>query len=97
MNVKFVSLPTLGELRSYVVEMLCARDRLDPQQTALEGSLIRQSGKACGILFQVRGPRCLKTYAIWSSAENRILFYDSTGLRFAEVRLCEGPDIREVA
>jgi len=29
---------------------------------------------------------------VWAGEENRILFYDSSGLRFAEVRLSEGPD-----
>ena len=53
--------------------------------------MVRQ-GKPCGIFFQVQGPRLLKTYAVWAGDENRILFYDSSGTRFAEVRLSEAPD-----
>ena len=34
----------------------------------------------------------LKTYAIWVCEEHRILFYDSTGLRFAETRLSDSPE-----
>jgi hypothetical protein len=39
----------------------------------------------------------LKTHAVWAGSENRILFYDSTGLRFAESRLCEAPDPLDIA
>jgi hypothetical protein len=97
MNVDFVALPTLEELKSHVLKVLCKQDRLDPTQTVLQQSLILQSGKPCGIFFQVRGPRCLKTHAVWPSKEDRILFYDSTGMRFAESRLCESPELVEAA
>jgi hypothetical protein len=29
---------------------------------------------------------------VWAGEENRVLFYDSSGLRFAETRLSEAPD-----
>ena len=44
------------------------------------------------MFFQVAGPRRLKMYAVWAGEENRILFYDASGERFAELRLSEGPD-----
>jgi hypothetical protein len=97
MAVDFVSLPTLEKLRGHILQTLCAQDRLDPAQTPLYEAIIRRSGKPCGLFFQVQGPRKLKTYAVWAGQENRILFYDSTGQRFAESRLCEGPDPRELA
>jgi hypothetical protein len=87
-----VSLPTLEELRGHVLEMLCAHDRLDVSQTPLRHAIIRRRDKPCGLFFQVQGPRMVKAYAVWAGEENRILFYDSTGLRFAETRLSEGPD-----
>ena len=68
--------------------------------TAAEGSdrqlLVVRSSPAddretCGLFFQVEGPRLLKTYAVWAGDEHRILFYDSTGRRFQEVRLSESP------
>jgi hypothetical protein len=34
----------------------------------------------------------VKAYALWAGEEHRLLFYDSTGLRYAEVRLSESPD-----
>ena len=97
MDVQFVSLPTLAKLRAHVLERLCVHDRLDQNQTPLYQAVIRRSGKPCGLFFQVQGPRMLKTHAVWAGQENRILFYDSTGLRFAESRLCEGPDPAELA
>jgi hypothetical protein len=97
MDVTFIALPTIDELRLHVHERLCARDHLDPVQTPLEQVLIVRSGRPCGLFFEVRGPRLQKTYALWAGEENRILFYDSTGLRFAESRLSEGPDPQDVA
>jgi hypothetical protein len=90
-------LPTVEALRGHVLDTLCARDRLDPAQTPLHQSLITRAGRTCGMFFQVQGPRQVKTYAVWAGEENRILFYDSTGVRFAETRLSESPDPRKLA
>jgi hypothetical protein len=97
MTTNFVSLPTLDELKSFVVKVLCAQDRLDPEQTELRHSLIHQAGKPCGLLFRIQGPRRLTAYAVWPSNESRILFYDSAGARFAETRLSDSPEILEAA
>jgi hypothetical protein len=85
-------LATLDDLRRHVRHTLCARDRLDPERTPLWQSLIVRCGRPCGLFFQTQGPRLLKTYAVWAGEENRILFYDSTGLRFGETTLSEAPD-----
>ena len=90
-------LPTFESLAQHVHTFLCSRDRLDPRQTPLYQTLIVRAGKPCGLFFQVQGPRLLRTYAIWAGEEDRILFYDSTGCRFAEMRLSEGPDPRKLA
>ncbi len=87
-----VSLPTLDELRGHVLATLCAHDHLDPAQTPLYQAVITRRGRPCGLFFQVQGPRMLKTYAVWAGEEDRILFYDSGGMRFAECRLSEAPD-----
>jgi hypothetical protein len=92
-----VSLPTLEDLRRYVRETLCAHDQLDPRQTPLLQGLVKRSGRTCGLFFQIQGPRMLKTYALWAGDENRILFYDTSGVRFAQARLCDGPDPEKVA
>jgi hypothetical protein len=59
--------------------------------------LVTRSGRSCGLFFQVNGPRSVKVFAVWAGEENRILFYDSIGLRFAETRLSEAPDAADVA
>ena len=85
-------LSTLEQLRRHVHIRLCAHDRLDPEQTPLHHALILRKGKPCGVFFQIQGPRLLKTYAVWAGEENRILFYDCTGVRFAQTRLSKAPD-----
>jgi hypothetical protein len=97
MKHSYVSLPTVEKLRSHVLSTLCAHDELDPRQTPIHEALIVRAGKPCGLFFQVHGPRLLKTHALWAGEENRIFFYDSTGMRFAESRLSEGPDPLDVA
>jgi len=92
-----VCLPTLDALREHVRNTLCAHDQLDPAQTPLHQAVIKRSGRPCGLFFQVQGPRLVKTYAIWAGEEDRILFYDSNGQRFAEVRLSEAPDLGRLA
>jgi hypothetical protein len=91
------ALPTLEVLRQHVLDLLCTHDHLDPAQTPLRQSLITRRDKPCGLFFQVQGPRLLKTYAVWAGDENRILFYDSTGERFAETRLSDAPDPLKLA
>jgi hypothetical protein len=91
-----VSLPTLDELRRYVHAALCERDSLDPAQSPLRESLILSGGRPCGLLLEVRGPRLTRNSAIWAAQENRILFYDTSGARVGEVRLCEAPDPAEL-
>ena len=92
-----VSLPTLDALRDHVRQALCAHDQLDPTQTPLHQAVITRSGRPCGLFFQVQGPRLVKTYALWAGDEDRILFYDSNGQRFGEVRLSDAPDPRKLA
>jgi hypothetical protein len=92
-----VSLPTLEELRKYVLEELCLLDRLDPGQTPLYQGLVTRQGRPCGLFFQVQGPRQVKAYALWAGEENRIFFYDSKGLRLAEKKLSDGPDPLKLA
>jgi hypothetical protein len=87
-----VCLPTLEQLRAHVLDVLCRHDQLDAAQTPLHQAVLTRSGRPCGLFFQVQGPRLVRTYAVWAGEEDRILFYDSTGQRFAQTRLSEGPD-----
>lgn len=97
MAMLVVPLPTFDQLREFVRRTLCDRDRLAPEQTQLRQALIQKRGRPCGLFFQIEGPRLLRTHAVWAGDEDRILFYDSTGSRFAETRLCESPDPAKLA
>jgi hypothetical protein len=90
-------LPTLEDLNRHVLHRLCEPDHLDPTQTPLLQSMITRRGKPCGLFFQAQGPRLLKSYAVWAGDENRVLFYGSSGERFAETRLSEASKPRYIA
>jgi hypothetical protein len=92
-----VAAPTLEELRRHVLETLCAHDSLDPGQTPFFQAPVTRAGKPCGLFFQIQGPRQVRTYALWAGEEDKVLFYDGTGTRFAETRLSDAPDPRRLA
>jgi hypothetical protein len=97
MSPNFAALPTIDHLRDYVLKMLCKHDHLDPAQTPLYQAVMTRRGKPSGLFFQVQGPRMLKNYALWVGEEDRILFYGSTGERYAETRLTDAPDPLKLA
>lgn len=86
------ALPTLEDLAGYVRKVLCEHDSIDPEQAPFERAVVTRSGRPCGLMFRVSGPRRMKTYAIWAGEENRILFYDTAGVRFQVLQLSEAPD-----
>ena len=92
-DVSAVALPRIEDLVAFVRQALCDHDRLDPAQTPLFRTPLTRGDKPCGALFHVEGPRLLRTSAIWAGDEHRILFYDSTGTRYQEVRLSESPEV----
>jgi len=97
MESSVVALPTAEALNRFVRDMLCSHDHLDPAQTPLYRADVRRRGKPCGLVFHVEGPRLLKTSAVWAGEEHRILFYDSAGVKFGEVKLSESPPAEAVA
>jgi hypothetical protein len=90
-----VAAGSLDELERLVQRILCEQDRLDPNQAPIRRSPLRRAGRLCGFFFIVHGPRRLRCQAIWASDEHRILCYDSAGVRFAELKLCEAPELGE--
>lgn len=91
MGPTVVAFAAVEDLSAFVHRVLCDRDALDPHQTPLFRTPLRKAGRACGWVFHVEGPRLLRTSAVWSADADRIIFYDSTGTRFREVRLSESP------
>ena len=97
MGPAVVGFASVEELAAFVHAALCDKDALDPQQAPLFRTPLRKGGRVCGIVFHVEGPRLLRTSAVWSADDGRVIFYDSTGSRFREVRLSEGPPVGEPA
>ena len=95
MSVTAVPLPTLEALFAFVKQTLCDRDRLDLESTPFFAAGMKRVGRPCGYIFHIEGPRLLKNSAVWTEEEHRIIFYDSTGTRYHEVRLSDSPVIEE--
>ena len=96
MSLTVVPLPTLPELHEFVRNTLCAHDRLELTSTPFFAAEIKRRGERCGYLFHIEGPRLLKNSALWTEDEQRIIFYDSIGTRYHEVRLSDAPVVEEV-
>ncbi|QVL32241.1 hypothetical protein KIH39_25980 [Telmatocola sphagniphila] len=97
MDAPVIALPTESKLEEYVREVLCQRDNLDPRQSALYRSTITRHGRECGWMFHLKGVRAMRNSAIFAESENRILFYDSTGKKFHEVKLSECPSVEALS
>lgn len=91
--IAVVALPSLEELVAFVHRGLCEPDSLDPGVTPLVQTPLLRRGRPCGIHFHAEGPRLLRTAAVWAADDHRILFYDSTGQRYREIRLSESPEL----
>lgn len=87
-----VAFATLDDLAAFVHLTLCQLDHLEPTQTPLRRVPLTRHRKPCGLVFHVEGPRLLRTSAVWTADDSRIIFYNSTGERVREVRLSEAPD-----
>jgi hypothetical protein len=95
MSLAVIACAEMENLVAYVHQVLCDKDALDPRQTPFFRTVLRKGGRPCGIVFHVEGPRLLRTSAVWSADDDRVIFYDSTGMRFQEVRLSESPAIKD--
>lgn len=87
-----VALPNRTDLRRFVRQVLSDHDRLDPSQCPFFEAVMTRSGRVRGLVFELQGPRLMRSRAIWSADEHRLLFYDTVGMRFADVQLSEEPD-----
>jgi hypothetical protein len=80
-----------------MAQTLCSHERLDIQQVQMRRTFMRQGTQIIGLSIRIEGPRLMRSHAIWAERENRILFYDSAGHRFAIVKLSEAPMLSEYA
>jgi hypothetical protein len=93
MSQGVVACAAVEDLAAFVHQVLCDKDALDPAQTPMFRTPLKKAGRACGLVFHVEGPRLLRTSAVWSADDDRVIFYDSCGLRFREVALSESPPL----
>ncbi|MFO0944479.1 MAG: hypothetical protein U1D30_00815 [Planctomycetota bacterium] len=89
-----VHLPTFEDLKSYVRNVLCDHADLDLLTPLMESTLWNR-GQPCGIEYTLLAPRSVRLSAIWSTRENRLLFYDQDLERF-RVTPVAGPDPNEI-
>jgi hypothetical protein len=85
------SIRSIEELRSYVAGTLGKLEMLKAEQFELSQQLLCRGGKACGVYFQLQGPRALMLSAVWETEQNCILFYGSCGRRVHRTVLTEAP------
>jgi hypothetical protein len=91
MSQAVVACAAVEDVAALVHKVLCDKDALDITQAPLFHTPLVKNDRVCGIVFHVEGPRLLRTSAVWSADEDLIIFYDSCGLRFHEVKLSESP------
>lgn len=78
---------SLDDLRVLVTKTLCDHEGLEPGAFRLFERILHRRGRPCGIQYCLAGPRSVRLTAYWEAAKRTVLFYDSTGERFARVEL----------
>lgn len=78
---------TLSELRTFIRDMLCAKENLISEQFPVTETVLMRGGQGCGRQFQLFGPRSIRLGAIWAADHNVIYFYSANGERYLKLRL----------
>lgn len=97
MSLAVIACAAIEDLAAFVHQVLCDKDSLDPTQAPLFRTPLRKGSRVCGMMFHVKGPYQLQTSAVWSADDDRVIFYDSCGIRFQEARLSESPELNGTA
>lgn len=82
-----MKLETLDDLRSFVRQTICERERLVPEAFRFDEQILQRHGTPCGLHFTLRGPRSVQPTAIWDAIRHTVLFYDCTGERSHRIDL----------
>lgn len=90
-----ICIDNLNDLRELVYQTLCGYDELEPGIFPMTERVLVRNGKPCGMLFSVWGPRRVSYTSVWETETNSILFYGSSGERFAKVQLQAAPVLAE--
>ena len=96
MSSHSTQLDTLDDLRTFVSHILCEHGQLEAGVFPITEKALVQSGKICGVIFSLHGPRSVVLSAIWVTSNRVTLFYSSTGERFLTRQLTRQPHWRSV-
>ncbi len=83
----------MNELERFMIDSLCDYEKLDREQVRIQRSVMRKGLAIVGMVIRIEGPRLMRLQALWVEPENRVLFYNSAGQRFAIVKLAESPEM----
>jgi hypothetical protein len=88
---------TLEDLRDYINNTLCQTEQFEVDAFPLTERMLVRSGRPCGMMYCLHGPRAVKLTAIWDAQANTILFYGAGGERIGRRQLVFGPPLEESA
>jgi hypothetical protein len=97
MLTRFQQIDNVRDLRDYVNTTICTYFQLQEGVFSMTERILLRSGKPCGIIFCLHGPRATKLTAIWETDRNQVLFYGSRGERFLKIQLLEAPQLESAA
>ncbi len=83
----------IDQLRTYIENVICQHEQLQPQAFRLTEQILFKAGRPCGVYFCLHGPRAVKLSAIWETQRNTVLFYNSNGERFRKDHLAGSPEL----
>ncbi len=84
---RIAQIRTVPELRTFIREMLCAKENLISEQFPVNEAILRRGERTCGLQFQLFGPRSIRLGAIWAADHNVVYFYAANGERYLKVPL----------
>ena len=84
---RIATIRTITELRTFIREMLCAKENLISEQFPVNETILRRGERSCGLQFQLFGPRSIRLGAIWAADHNVIYFYAANGERYLKLPL----------
>lgn len=90
MHTKVDEVHTLDELRQFIHQALCEKEKLLADQFTMTEVRLTSGSGPCGIQFCLRGPRNVRLAAIWVADRNVAYLYDARGERYAKVALTNG-------
>lgn len=88
-----LAFPQWDDLAAFVRTTLCELDHLDPEGTPFFRTAVFHGGRMTGYVFHLEGPRLLRTSAVWSMKDGRLVVYDSTGQKVRQLNLSVGTPV----